>query len=168
MARASALGVERSCTILLDCLACGALSAGQPMAGYSPLLPAASEELAATEQGNAPFVIFFNLDSTPGARFNDNQFAAFAIAGKSALGETETWYAIGLSRSVVSLPAIRKLNRSRRLVSRLPPSLWSESTLRQRFRPHRLFPGASTPEFRVEPLSRSISQSKTKIPRPLL
>jgi hypothetical protein len=40
----------------------------------------------------ARYIIFSNLDSTPGARYNSGD--AFTIAGREASGETETWQAI--------------------------------------------------------------------------
>ncbi|MBA3961678.1 MAG: hypothetical protein H0X40_07240 [Chthoniobacterales bacterium] len=43
---------------------------------------------------NAPDLIFSNLETTPGERFNSNQFAGFAVAGISAIGVTESGAAI--------------------------------------------------------------------------
>lgn len=71
-----------ACTLLLEFLTCGALLAGQPIPDSLPFLTASSDEVDAAKSTDASFVIFSNLDSTPGDRYDAD--IGFPVAGKDA------------------------------------------------------------------------------------
>ncbi len=82
---------EIALTALLASLGCGAVFAQQ-------IAPAESGQVVVPyREVNAPDaegIIFSNLDSTPGDRYNSDPFDAFTVAGKSANGVIGTWIAI--------------------------------------------------------------------------
>ncbi len=68
--------------------ACGAVFGQRIVQAESSEVVAPYDEGSAS---NAPDIIFSNLDSTAGDRYNSDPGVAFTVAGKSATGQTETW-----------------------------------------------------------------------------